>query len=53
MLKELIRLLENMLKDIIKYKVKNLPLLNNEEFNKANPEVMDLYWKFCVWELKD
>lgn len=31
----------------------NIPLLNNEEFNKANSEVMDLYWKFCAWELKD
>lgn len=30
----------------------NIPLLNNEEYNKANPEVMELYLKFASWELE-
>ena len=30
----------------------NIPLLNNEEYNKANPEVMELYRKFASWELE-
>lgn len=30
----------------------NIPLFNNEEFNKANSEVMELYWKFASWELE-
>lgn len=30
----------------------NIPLLNNEKFNEANPEVMELYLKFASWELE-
>ena len=30
----------------------NIPLLNNEEYNKANPEVMELYLKFASWDLE-
>ena len=30
----------------------NIPLLNNEKFNEANPEVMELYRKFASWDLE-
>ena len=30
----------------------NIPLLNNEKFNEANPEVMELYLKFAGWEIE-
>ena len=30
----------------------SIPLFNNEDFNKANPEVMELYLKFAGWELE-
>lgn len=30
----------------------NIPLLNNEEYNKANSEVMELYLKFASWDLE-
>ena len=30
----------------------NIPLLNNEEYNKANPEVMELYLKLASWDLE-
>ena len=30
----------------------NIPLLNNEEYNKANPEVMELYLKFAGGEIE-
>ena len=33
-------------------RIYNIPLFVDEEFNKSNPEVMELYWKFCDWELE-
>ena len=30
----------------------NIPLFNNEEFNRENPEVMELYLKFASWDLE-
>lgn len=33
-------------------RIYNIPLLNNEEFNEANKEVMELYWKFASWDLE-
>lgn len=33
-------------------KIFNIPLLNDDEYNKAHKEVMELYLKFANWELE-
>lgn len=33
-------------------KIFNIPLLNDDEYNKANKEVIELYLKFASWELE-
>lgn len=33
-------------------RIYNIPFFENEEFNKANKEVMELYLKFASWELE-